>query len=194
MFPSPSPWCARDWFTRSLRSFATSLYGLVVSDHRSDSISDISHQRWQDYLNTKDLCVIWGKNIETGVFRRMKFSSQNFTCWYRYPDEETARLFSEDCLSNNHLLCADDRMAKIIRSVSKGDQIHFRGYLATYEQKANGFFRGTSTTRSDRGNGACETVFLTGFRIIKNNNPFWRAIFTASKILLIPSLILMLAV
>ena len=35
--------------------------------------------------------------------------------------------------------------------------------------------RGTSTTRNDTGGGACETVYVTQFEIIRRANAGWRA-------------------
>ena len=49
-----------------------------------------------------------------------------------------------------------------IDDIAVGDQIHLEGYLASYSN-ASGFHRGTSTTRKDTGNGACETVYVTAF-------------------------------
>ena len=167
------------------------LYGMVVSYHNSDSFVDLAHKRWKDYLNVKDLCVIWGKNVESDVYRRMKFSSRDFTCYYTYPDEETFRLFSESCLSNNHLLSADPALIRSIMSARRGDQIHLRGYLAMYDQKQTGFHRGTSISRDDRGNGACETVYVTDFTVLKRANPGWRAIFNISLFLSVAGIILL---
>ena len=152
------------------------LFGLVVSQHRSDSLLDISHRRWQDYLNIKDLCVVWGRNIRSGVYRRMKFWNRDFTCMCSFPDQETGRLFSGSHLSNNHILCADESLSRLILKVRPGDQIHFKGYLVSYSQPANQFSRGTSTVRDDTGNGACETVYVTDFSILKRANPVWRAL------------------
>ena len=152
------------------------LFGLVVSQHRSDSLLDISHRRWQDYLNIKDLCVVWGRNIRSGVYRRMKFWNRDFTCMCSFPDQETGRLFSGSHLSNNHILCADEGLSRLILKVRPGDQVHFRGYLVSYSQPANQFSRGTSTVRDDTGNGACETVYVTDFSILKRATPVWRAL------------------
>lgn len=156
--------------------FRYELYGLVVSQHRSDSLLDISHQRWNDHLNIKDLCVVWGKNIASGVYREMKFWNRDFTCMCSFPDEETGALFSERHLSNNHILCADEKMSRRILKVRPGDQVYFKGYLANYSQPANQFFRGSSTVRDDTGNGACETVYVNEFKILKRANPVWRAV------------------
>jgi len=156
--------------------FRYELWGLVVSQHRSDSLLDISHRRWNDFLNIKDLCVVWGRNIGSGVFRKMKFWNRDFTCMCEFPDEESARLFSASHLSNNHLLCAEKRLSRQILRARPGDQVHFKGYLAEYSQPANQFSRGTSTERGDTGDGACETVYVTEFRILKRANPVWRAL------------------
>ena len=156
--------------------FRYELSGLVVSRHRSDSLMDISHRRWRDFLNIEDLCVVWGKNIQSGVYREMKFWNRDFTCNCSFPDEETAARFSPSHLSNNHILCADENMGRRIRRVRPGDQVFFKGYLVTYSQPANQFFRGTSTVRDDTGDGACETVFVTEFKVLQRANPVWRAV------------------
>ncbi|MCX6558667.1 MAG: hypothetical protein NTW95_14750, partial [Candidatus Aminicenantes bacterium] len=104
--------------------FHYELYGLVVSQHRSDSLLDISHRQWQDYLNIKDLCVVWGKNISSGVYRRMKFWNRDFTCMCDFPDNETAMLFSGRYLSNNHILCADKKLGRRILDARPGDQVY----------------------------------------------------------------------
>lgn len=163
--------------------FRYELSGLVVSQHRSDSLLDTSHRRWNDFLNIKDLCVVWGGNIRSGVYRGMTFWNRDFTCMCEFPDEESAMLFSPSHLSNNHLLCADKRLARLILKARPGDQVSLKGYLATYSQPANQFSRGTSTVRDDTGDGACETVYVTEFRILKRANPAWRALKPAAFIL-----------
>ena len=155
--------------------FHYQLSGLVVSQHRSDSFLDISHRRWRDYLNIKDLCVVWGRNIRSGVYRKMKFWNRDFTCMCRFPDEETGRLFSASHLANNHILSADKALRRRILKVRPGDQVRFKGYLASYSQPANQFSRGTSTVRDDTGDGACETVYVTDFEVLRRANPGWRA-------------------
>jgi hypothetical protein len=173
--------------------FHYELYGLVVSQHRSDSLLDISHRKWQDYLNIKDLCVVWGKNIRSGVYRKMKFWNRDFTCMCSFPDAGVAALFSETHLANNHILCADEKTSRRILKVRPGDQVYFKGYLVNYGQPANQFLRGTSTVRDDTGNGACETVFVSEFRILKRANPIWRAVkplaFFASFVFLVALLL-----
>jgi len=164
--------------------FNYELWGMVVSYHHAASFIDVSHQQWNDYLNTKDICVIWGKNVATGIYERMKFKNRDFTCFYRYPDRETGELFTENCLSNNHLLPADPFVAAAVLKARKGDQVHFKGWLVSYGQKGAPYSRGSSTVRNDRGNGACEVVYITDFEILREANAAWRALYKLSLVLI----------
>jgi hypothetical protein len=53
-----------------------------------------------------------------------------------------------------------------------GDQIHVRGLLASYASP--GGKRGTSTTRDDQGDGACETIFVRDFAVLEPAHNAWR--------------------
>ncbi|HYA48323.1 MAG TPA: hypothetical protein VEG35_01375 [Burkholderiales bacterium] len=172
--------------------FNYELWGLIVSYHHASSISDISHEAWKDFINVKDVCVLWGKNLETAVYERMKFRNRDFTCFYTYPDEETGRVFSENCLSNNHLLPADPIVAAAVLGARKGDQVHLKGWLVSYGIKDTPYRRVSSTTRFDRGNGACETVFVNEFQVLRPANTQWRALHTFSLALTVLCVVILL--
>lgn len=171
--------------------FAYELWGMVVSSHYAGSFIDYAHRMWKDYLNIKDLCVIWGKNLETGAFRKMKFWSRDFICYYSWSDAETGRQFSSSHFANNHLLTDNPRLRRIIKGVKRGDQIHFRGWLARYGHKGSDVIRGTSTTRYDTGNQSCETVFVQEFEILRKANPIWRAAIPVALLFILFSLLLL---
>ena len=165
--------------------FNYDIYGLVVSYHNSNSFIDIHHEMWKDYLNIKDLCVIWGSNILTEGYLNMKFSSADFRCFCSWPDQQTGRKFSIFALSNNHLIAQDKKIIKKIMSARIGDQIHIKGYLSRYSHSNSDFSRGTSITRKDTGDGACETIFVTHFDILQKNNPILHLINKLSIFLII---------
>jgi hypothetical protein len=156
------------------------LWGMVVSSHYAGSFLDIAHEAWKDYLNIKDLCVIWGRNLETGAFREIKFWNRDFTCYFSWSNPEAGELFSQSHISNNHLITADPLLRPVIKSVRRGDQVHFHGWLAKYGHKGSSNVRGTSTSRDDVGGRACETVYVTEFEVLKRANPSWRAAFPVS--------------
>jgi hypothetical protein len=164
--------------------FDYELWGMVVSSHYAGSFLDYAHEMWKDYLNIKDICVIWGKNLESGAFRRIKFWSRDFTCYYSWSDPETGRQFSLSHISNNHLITEDAVLRKLIKSIKRGDQVHLRGWLAKYGHKGSRAVRGTSTTRKDTGGQACETVYVTEFEILKRANSGWRSAFPVSLLII----------
>ncbi|MEN8179390.1 MAG: hypothetical protein ABFS39_12360 [Pseudomonadota bacterium] len=170
--------------------FDYELHGVVVSYHDSDSFTDITHhRRWQDFLNVRDLCVVWGDNIKNGVYREMDFSNDSWTCWAYWDNAEIASRFSMPQLSNNHLLADDDEIKRNLMAAQAGDHIHLKGVLASYANPGNGFRRGTSTVRTDTGNGACETIYLQEFEILNKANSGSRRLYAFAKWLTLISLL-----
>jgi len=158
--------------------FGYDLTGVVVSKHDSDTWWDWIHKAWQDELNVTDLCVIWGANARTANYRELEFWSGQFECNVRTGSTEIWQAFAMSALSNNHLLTDDPAIARTLKSARIGDQVHFRGYLAEYSHEhGQHFFRGSSTTRTDQGNGACETVFATEAEIVREANRGWRILY-----------------
>jgi hypothetical protein len=166
------------------------LNGVVVSHYVSGSLGDIyHHDKWKDFINIKDICVIWGHNTMSGVYRDMEFDNSPWICWAYWPNREVGNRFAGHQLSNNHLLANDPYVNQAIMEAEPGDQVSFKGVLASYSHSNNQFQRGSSTSRTDTGNGACETVFVTDFQIHKKANTGWRALFGWSKIGIAVSLI-----
>jgi len=150
-----------------------SIAGLVVSEHKSDSFADYYHELWHDQLNVGDLCVVWGQNLSGGLYRRIDFWSEPFTCNFRTTDEEAWRAFRTNEISNNHLLAKNRTLRRQILSARVGDVVRIEGKLARYSND-RGFHRGTSLTREDTGDGACETIWVNRFEILRSENDFWR--------------------
>lgn len=147
------------------------LDGVVVSFSNADGFTNIwHHKRWKDFVNVRDLCVIWGENVESGVYRDMKFSSDSWTCWAYWPDQQTGATFKMNALSNNHLVTNNDAIKAKLLQAEAGDHIRLKGVLASYVNHSGGYTRGTSTTRDDTGQGACETIYVDHFEIVKKSN------------------------
>ncbi|EXJ17065.1 hypothetical protein [Imhoffiella purpurea] len=169
--------------------FDYALDGVVVSLHDSDVFWDIYHFKdWKDFINIRDLCVVWGDNVSSGAFRGMDYKNTTWTCWVSTRDPVAAGAFAPNQLSNNHLLTHSPYLYRAIKSAEIGDQIHFSGKLVSYSH-AGGFSRGTSTRRDDSGNGACETVYVEDFQITRTSNPGWRLIHRIASGLALVSLI-----
>ena len=142
------------------------IWGLVVSHNNIESFADLYHDSTS--VDTKDLCVIWGRNLETDDYQRVSFRSGSFTCYYRYP---SGVRFSLRAGSNNHLVTDSDAIRDVIDEVRVGDQIRLEGMLVNYQMDDwRDFWRESSLVRNDSG---CEVVFVERLEILKRGTPFW---------------------
>src|SRR5262249_8370747 len=118
--------------------------GLVVSQHRGDALLNLFHEA--DPGNVKDVCVVWGEVITNGSYQKVRFSSEEFTCYYRWSGVITPP-FNPEKMSNNHLIPAAPSVAARIDALHVGDQIRMRGLLVDYRVTKDGqevFSRRTS--------------------------------------------------
>jgi len=150
-------------------------YGMVVSYFNAGSWRDYTHSGWKDYINVKDIAAIWGNNLESGVYRHVKFWSGNWT-WNAKARRDIWNRFDVSSISNSHILADDEEIKRLLLETRRGDQIYFRGFLADYRRAGTEFSRKSSISRDDRGGHSCEVVFVEEYEILKTANPIWRKI------------------
>jgi hypothetical protein len=145
------------------------IWGLVVSGYNTSDWLDVFHKA--DPGNIQDICVVWGKNIATDAYKKVRYKSGEYTCYYSW--KSSAPEFYGAYLANNHLIPKDKYVTSQIRKAAIGDQIHIKGYLVNYSVSKDGqqiFTRRTSTIRDDTGNGACEIIYVTDLEILAGSN------------------------
>lgn len=148
------------------------LYGLVVSFRQHDGES--SMHRWSnDHLNVADVCVVWSDTAFSPTLGELDFWNGIFTCNVQTRDSVAWANFRMNQLSNNHLISASPFIRDRVAEIRIGDQIRVKGSLARYGA-AGGPLRGTSTTREDTGDGACETILVEEFEIVVPGFSPWR--------------------
>ena len=163
------------------------LYGLVVSYSHHDGDSML-HKLWNDHLNTSDVCVAWSNTAFDLDLNDYSFWNGQFTCNIKTSDSAAWARFDMNQLSNNHLLSDDPALRSKIEDISIGDQIYIKGWLAEYANEGGGK-RGTSITREDTGNGACETIFVNEFDILRTSTNPWRPVMYLSLIIFLSSIV-----
>ena len=154
------------------------LYGMIVSYRHHEGDSRM-HLQASDHLNMLDVCVVWGDNATNSLLHKLDFWNGIFTCNVKTGNREAWDSFDMYQLSNNHLISDDDFIRDQVKGIMVGDQIRVRGYLASYSNERGGK-RGTSTTRLDTGNGACETIYVEQFDIMQPATSNWRRSLYAS--------------
>jgi hypothetical protein len=166
--------------------FEYDIVGMIVSYRHHDNNSRM-HRQANDHLNMLDLCVVWGNNTTQAQLGRIDFWNGIFTCNFQTRDQAAWDSFDVNQISNNHLISNDNDIRDRVRDIRIGDQIRVQGYLASYAS-AGGGRRGTSTTRTDTGDGACETIFVERFEIVRPATSLWRISMYASLLTLLAGL------
>ena len=139
------------------------LHGLVVSHNDIQGIADIYHD--EDSVDTKDLCVVWGANLQGDDYRKARYESTPHFCFVSWG--EGVR-FDLAAMSNSHLVTDRDDLRAALARVHIGDQVRFSGMLVNYrDMRHPEYWRNTSTSRTDQGNGACEVVFFEELEVLK---------------------------
>lgn len=135
-----------------------------------------------------DLCMIWGSNVESGVYKdkSLKFGQDYRWCWFRWQGKLD---FDSNEASNSHLLIVDEELQGVAKSVTYGDQVRILGKLVNVSGKYIGDEKNprqtvwkSSTTRTDSGAGGCEVIYVEGIEIIKSAHPIANFMFKASLI------------
>ena len=162
------------------------LWGVVVTHNDITGMTDITHT--EDSVDIKDICVVWGENIQSNDYRDVSYSSGDFTCFYSY---KYPMQFYHNQLSNNHLLSDNEQVRDTIHQVNIGDQVHLKGMLVNYASASRPEWkRKSSLIRNDTGRRACEVVFVNEFEILKSTNSLSNTLFTASIWLVVLSILL----
>lgn len=168
--------------------FDYDITGMIVSFRHHDNNSRM-HRLANDHLNMLDVCVVWGDNTRNAQLDKLKFWNGIFTCNVQTRDQAAWDSFDMNQLSNNHLISADESVRDRVRKIRIGDQIRIRGSLAGYSSPGVGK-RGTSATRTDTGDGACETIYVERFEIVRAATSYWRISMWGSLLLLLMSLVI----
>jgi hypothetical protein len=116
-------------------------------------------------LSPVDLALGWGPMSDTSVVERLDISQDGR--WYQFRSK--AYPLPIDQLqrhsSNMHMIPADRSIERAMRSVRKGQLVHFKGKLVEITGR-DGFTWRSSMTRNDTGSGACELVYVESFEIL----------------------------
>jgi hypothetical protein len=165
------------------------LYGLVVSYELHDGNYNL-HKRWNDHLNIADYCVVWNKSAFTEHLSKINFWNGQFTCNFSTRNQRAWESFDPAQLANNHLISDQKHIRKKLRKIRVGDQVRIAGWLSSYKNLKTGRIRGTSITRNDEGNGACETIYVNDIEILKHYSSLWRKCMYMFLLVFIVSLVM----
>jgi hypothetical protein len=143
---------------RLVAATLTPLAGISI-DARVLSREDYAGDR-EALLAPIDLALGWGRMREEAVLERLDIDQSGR--WYRYrwsgapplPAEEIAR-----SSANMHLIPARPEVAQALDDIEAGQRVRIDGWLVE-ARAGDGWHWRSSTSREDRGRGACEVVYV----------------------------------
>jgi len=141
--------------------------GLIVSCGFSETLSKYHN----DTLNLMDVGLIWGSNMDPKLYKKIKFKTNGVRLFFKPTHRNIWKHFRFDQISNNHLICTNSLLRKKIKKLHRGELISIKGFLANYSG------RSSSLTRTDRGDGACEVIWVDKLTILEDKTKFWHYLF-----------------
>jgi hypothetical protein len=164
---------------------AYDISGLVVSLHDAASWWDRVHEAWNDHLNLVDLCVVWGRNASSGIYRELRFNNDETTCRMSSSAEADWQSFDNAQASNNHLITDKPEVARLLRGIHVGDQVRLRGYLVDYTTLRDGKPFAQRTTSESRTDEGCEVIYVATVQTLGTSGTAARFAFAAGIVLLL---------
>jgi hypothetical protein len=120
-----------------------------------------------NWLSPYDYSIVWG-NVPSQL-QYLKFKQMIRFCMFSYDYGAPIDLeYIATHFSNNHMIPATDNIRKALKLGRKGDLVEVEGYLSFVTVKGKKGFSSTwnsSLDRIDKGNGACEIIYVTALRI-----------------------------
>jgi hypothetical protein len=110
-------------------------------------------------LSPVDLALGWGPMSDEDVLKDIKISQSNRFFYWKVKHFPIPRKEIERNAANMHLIPSNPEMAKVIKSVRKGQVVALEGYLVKVNSP-DGWRWKSSLTRDDTGNGACEVIWV----------------------------------
>jgi len=129
-------------------------------------------------LITHDIGVTWGIMSHTKYFNQVEWSQSNRLLNFSFKKkliDEIGENNMLDHIANVHLIPKNKKIKKEIEKIKKNDIVTFYGYLVNIKKINKKYYEyaKTSITRTDRGMGACEIMYVIKVDINVNHTRFF---------------------
>ena len=123
-------------------------------------------------ISPLDVGVVWGELIDEENLKHIKWqeTGTRFLTW-RVQDGRWYEDFGgiEGLYSNSHLVPSNNKIRSKIKKIKTGDYVKITGYLVNlfWEERNGSYTWQSSITRDDQGDGACEVIYVTDIKWLK---------------------------
>ena len=116
-------------------------------------------------ISPTDFAIVWSELEKEINYKEIEFDESNRWGSFRLKERS---LFDMDYVgehfANMHICPSNDNIRNGVKKVKHRDLVYMEGYLVYIngtEDDGKSFFWNSSLTRTDKGNGACEVMFVT---------------------------------
>jgi len=146
------------------RTWEKNGYSLTsLARYRIDALVMSTERYWFDGgadLSPVDFAVAWGPMSDPAILGKLRVSQGGR--WFNYRVRDAWPLPKEEIdlhCANMHMIPADGRIERQLKSVHPADVVSLSGYLVE-ARGPKGFKWRSSLTRTDTGSGACELMWV----------------------------------
>lgn len=113
-------------------------------------------------LSPLDLGICWGEMCNDRVLNKINASISERFLYLRYSGKRPTEVIGADSelrFSNNHIIPATPEIEAYLTSLRPGQYVSLKGYLV-HVSDSSGYHWMSSVSRKDRGEGACEVIYV----------------------------------
>lgn len=141
-----------EWTIRPLANYVVKARVLGTKRYTTDATADIAPH---------DLLLGWGPMSDSAILDSMEFRQSNrFGHWTFGADCPLAESEISLHAANTHLIPATDSVRDRIANLKVGSIVRLRGQLVEAQREDGGKPWRSSLKRTDRGDGACEIIYV----------------------------------
>jgi hypothetical protein len=118
---------------------------------------------WSSQIAPYDFALGWGNCADKEYMKGIKIDQMQRFYFYNASQKDYYKLGYIGLHSaNNHVIPATKNLRHLVGRIKRGDMVVMEGYLVRVSGSVKGgqVSWGTSTSRDDTGNGACEVIYV----------------------------------
>lgn len=127
----------------------------------------VSHKLASDFdaVVAADVGLLWGENSAKELYKdvKLRVMLDHYEAWWKYYDR-----FNLQEAANTHMASCDPDAFRAIKTIRPGDQVRVKGWLVNAKlskkpgekDPRNILTWNTSVSRDDKGDGACELLYV----------------------------------
>lgn len=149
--PQPWPYAPAGWEVVRIAHYLITARVIGTERYRFDEFSELS---------PLDLALAWGPAAAPEVQAALSISQSNRWYYWRAKTLPLSQSVLNDHMANVHMVPANPNVEQLLNHLKRGMVVQLQGSLINARHKGSNRWYRSSTSRTDRGGGACEILLV----------------------------------